>query len=88
MKIGFIGLGNVGAKLAASLLRHGFDTVVRDLDRSAADALIEQGADWADMMHIVAATGAAPVFATFDKAIARKAGGESPVPVETLGSLP
>lgn len=47
-----------------------------------------QGADWADMMHIVAATGAAPVFATFDKAIARKAGSESPVPVETLGKLP
>ena len=47
-----------------------------------------QGADWADMMHIVASKGAAPVFATFDKAIARKAGGESPVPVETLGKLP
>ena len=25
MKIGFIGLGNVGAKLAGSLLRNGFD---------------------------------------------------------------
>ena len=47
-KIGFIGLGNVGAKLAGSLVRHGFDTLVRDLDRSTAQPLIEQGAEWAD----------------------------------------
>ena len=33
MKIGFIGLGNVGAKLAGSLLRNGFDLTVRDLDQ-------------------------------------------------------
>ena len=32
MKIGFIGLGNVGSKLAASLLRNKFDLMVRDLD--------------------------------------------------------
>ena len=32
MKVGFIGLGNVGAKLAGSLLRNGVDTVVHDLD--------------------------------------------------------
>ena len=32
MKIGFIGLGNVGGKLAGSLLRNGFDVTVRDLD--------------------------------------------------------
>ncbi len=38
MKIGFIGLGNVGGKLAGSLIRNGFDTVVRDLD----DALVAQ----------------------------------------------
>jgi 3-hydroxyisobutyrate dehydrogenase len=29
MKIGFIGLGNVGGKLAGSLLRNGHDLVVR-----------------------------------------------------------
>lgn len=44
-----------------------------------------QGADWADMMHVVAASGTAPVFATFDRRIARDAGEESPVSVETLG---
>ena len=37
MRVGFIGLGNVGSKLAESLLRNGFDLVVRDLDRSAVD---------------------------------------------------
>ncbi len=32
MKIGFIGLGNVGGKLAGSLIRNGHDVMVRDLD--------------------------------------------------------
>ena len=32
MKIGFIGLGNIGGKLAGSLLRNGLDLMVRDLD--------------------------------------------------------
>jgi 3-hydroxyisobutyrate dehydrogenase len=48
MKVGFIGLGNVGGKLTGSLVRNGFDTVVHDLDRSAAQALIDTGAAWAD----------------------------------------
>ena len=34
MKIGFIGLGNVGGKLASSLLRNKFDLTVRDLDEN------------------------------------------------------
>ena len=33
MKVGFIGLGNVGGKLAGSLLRNGVDLSVHDLDR-------------------------------------------------------
>ena len=48
MKIGFIGLGNVGAKLAGSLLRNGFELTVRDVDRGAAQDLIEQGAAWGE----------------------------------------
>ncbi len=47
MRVGFIGLGNVGSKLAGSLLRNGFDLVVRDLDRTAAAALEAAGAGWA-----------------------------------------
>ena len=34
MNIGFIGLGNVGGKLAGSLLRNKLDLTVRDLDLS------------------------------------------------------
>ncbi len=48
MNVGFVGLGNVGAKLASSLLRHGFTVVVRDVDESAAAPLLEKGAKWAD----------------------------------------
>jgi 3-hydroxyisobutyrate dehydrogenase len=48
MKIGFIGLGNVGAKLASSLLRHDFDVTVRDIDSEAADTLLQQGAVWGE----------------------------------------
>lgn len=48
MKIGFIGLGNVGGKLAGSILRNGFDLIVRDLDQSAAQRFLDQGAGWAD----------------------------------------
>jgi len=31
MNIGFIGIGNVGGKLAGSILRNGFDLTVFDL---------------------------------------------------------
>ena len=44
MKIGFIGLGNVGGKLAGSLLRHGFDLTVRDLDIARVQSFIDRGA--------------------------------------------
>ena len=37
MKIGFIGLGNVGSKLAESLFRNKFDLTVYDLDKSVID---------------------------------------------------
>ena len=48
MKIGFIGLGNVGGKLAGSLLRNGWDLTVRDLDPDMAAPFLEGGATWAD----------------------------------------
>ena len=44
MKIGFIGLGNVGAKLARSLLRNGFDLTVRDVDQNLTDQFKNLGA--------------------------------------------
>ncbi|MEM7225372.1 MAG: NAD(P)-dependent oxidoreductase [Pseudomonadota bacterium] len=48
MRIGFIGLGNVGGKLAGSLLRNGFALTVRDLNRELAQPFLDQGASWAD----------------------------------------
>jgi len=48
MKVGFIGLGNVGGKLAGSLLRNGFDLTVRDLDQCLVAPFLEAGATWAD----------------------------------------
>ncbi len=48
MKVGFIGLGNVGGKLSGSLLRNGYDLTVRDLDQDAAQPFLDGGAHWAD----------------------------------------
>jgi 3-hydroxyisobutyrate dehydrogenase len=48
IKVGFIGLGNVGGKLAGSLLRNGIDLTVRDLDKKLAQPFLDAGASWAD----------------------------------------
>ncbi len=45
MKIGFIGLGNVGGKLAGSLLRNGKDLTVRDLNQAFVDDFVSRGAE-------------------------------------------
>ena len=47
MQIGFIGLGNVGAKLAGSLVRNGFAPYLHDLDKTKAQDFIANGAKWA-----------------------------------------
>jgi 3-hydroxyisobutyrate dehydrogenase len=44
MKVGFIGLGNVGGKLAGSLLRNNFDLTVRDLDKNHTQSFKDLGA--------------------------------------------
>jgi 3-hydroxyisobutyrate dehydrogenase len=44
MKIGFIGLGNVGAKLAGTLLRNRYPLVVCDLDAQRVQDLVQRGA--------------------------------------------
>ena len=48
MKVGFIGLGNVGGKLAGSLLRNKFDLTVRDLDQNLTKSFIDLGAKFAN----------------------------------------
>ena len=44
MKIGFIGLGNVGGKLSGSLVRNGWDLTVRDLSQERQQELVAAGA--------------------------------------------
>ena len=48
MKVGFIGLGNVGGKLAGSFLRNGYDLMVRDLERGVAQPVVDAGARFAE----------------------------------------
>jgi 3-hydroxyisobutyrate dehydrogenase len=47
MRYGYIGLGNLGVQLAASLLREGFSLTVHDRNRAAAEPLLAGGAKWA-----------------------------------------
>jgi len=55
MNVGYIGLGNLGVHLAASLQRAGHTLTVNDLHRSAAAPLEAAGATWADSPAAVAA---------------------------------
>ena len=48
MKVGFVGLGNVGGKLAGSLLRNNFNLIVRDLDQNLTKPFIDLGAKFAN----------------------------------------
>jgi predicted nucleic-acid-binding protein len=43
-----------------------------------------EGADWADMLHLVSCGSAVQSFASFDRKIARQAGGDSPLDVLLL----
>ena len=52
--VGFIGLGNVGGKLAGSLLRNKCQLMVRDLDKTVAQPFIDASASWADSPKIMA----------------------------------
>lgn len=55
MIIGFIGLGNLGSKLAGTLQRNGCELIVHDLDRNAAQPLLDGGARWAATPRALAA---------------------------------
>jgi 3-hydroxyisobutyrate dehydrogenase len=55
MRLGFVGLGNLGRHLAGSVLRAGFPLAVHDLDEAAARPLLEAGAEWAGSPRDVAA---------------------------------
>jgi len=55
MRIGFIGTGNIGAPMAANILKAGMELVVHDIRRDKAAPLVDQGAAWADSPAEVAA---------------------------------
>ena len=48
MKVGFIGLGNVGGKLSGSLLRNGIDLTVHDLNSDLVNDFVSRGAKSTD----------------------------------------
>jgi len=48
MKVGFIGLGQMGRGIAGNVLAGGHELVVTDLSPQAAASLLERGATWAD----------------------------------------
>jgi len=48
MRIGFLGLGNMGSAMASNLIRAGHDLVVYNRSRKAAEALAAEGAQVAD----------------------------------------
>ncbi|HEY2102307.1 MAG TPA: NAD(P)-dependent oxidoreductase [Chthoniobacterales bacterium] len=48
MRIGFIGLGIMGSRMAANLQKHGYDLVVFNRTRAKAQPLIDKGATFAE----------------------------------------
>ncbi len=48
MKVGFVGLGHMGAPMSRNILAAGHDLAVHDLRRDAGAALVAGGAAWAD----------------------------------------
>ncbi len=56
MKVGFIGLGTMGASMAYNCLQGGNEMVVHDIRREAATRHLEAGAVWADSPREVAET--------------------------------
>src|SRR5262245_22853445 len=57
MRIGFIGLGNMGGPMALNLMKAGHTLAVHDVRREAAAPHLAQGATWADSPR-AAASGA------------------------------
>jgi 3-hydroxyisobutyrate dehydrogenase len=54
MKVGFIGIGTMGASMALNVRAKGYDLVVNDIRREAAAPHLKAGAVWADSARKVA----------------------------------
>ena len=56
MKVGFIGLGTMGASIALNAIKGQNSLVVHDINREAANPHLEIGAEWASSPKEVART--------------------------------
>jgi 2-hydroxymethylglutarate dehydrogenase len=56
MKVGFIGIGQMGVHMSRQILEAGHELVVHDLNEEAAAPLVESGAAWVDTPAAVART--------------------------------
>ena len=54
MRVGFIGLGNMGGPMALNLIKAGHSLIVFDVRREAAKAHLDEGAKWADSPQALA----------------------------------
>ena len=54
MKVGFIGLGNIGQPIAKQLVKNGFNVLVNDLNKQTATPLLNAGATWVETPTILA----------------------------------
>jgi 3-hydroxyisobutyrate dehydrogenase len=54
MRIGFIGLGNMGGPMALNLIKSGHTLIVHDVRRAAAAPHLDRGAKWADSPKVAA----------------------------------
>ena len=55
MKVGFIGIGTMGASMALNVRAKGYEVIVNDIRRAAAEPRLKAGAAWADTARKVAA---------------------------------
>jgi 3-hydroxyisobutyrate dehydrogenase-like beta-hydroxyacid dehydrogenase len=52
--VGFIGLGTMGGRIAANILKAGYEVIVNDLQRQQAGHHLQAGAKWADTPRALA----------------------------------
>lgn len=54
MKVGFIGMGIMGSRMATNLQKHGYEIIIFNRTQDKATSLIKNGALWADTPGVVA----------------------------------
>ena len=54
MKVGFIGIGAMGKPMSGHIIEAGYDLVVSDIKKEAAQDILSKGAKWADTPQSIA----------------------------------